>query len=140
MKYLLALGVGLVVAVAWAGSRAAESGGGVPTDAGQGVSLSGVTACRASVRQTDGGTINGGKVGFMYYDAVNGWVASPSVFDCSLSTAGLPDGGIQSAQVCPDMTVGVEVGRIGAFNKAIINGSGAPTLPIVRVECWGPNF
>lgn len=148
MKRLLISGAVLLAWLAWAGSRANESTGAVPSLATDGVSLNDSEGCRLSVREADGGTLNGGTLAVWYYDARLGWVRSASALDCVLESNKLADGGAPSAQVCPDLQPLARFGRLGVEARGLVgldggspNGlgvdGGANVAPVLRVECWG---
>lgn len=128
--------ISMVTVAALAGTRARDSNGAAPTDAGEGVALADSVGCRVSARQTDGGTIGGGKMLVHYYDAVNGWTESAQAVHCTVTA--LTDGGSRSVYVCPDLEPLARYGRIGVSNYGLVNASAATTAPITRVECWGP--
>lgn len=131
---------GLAVA-AWAGSRAKETSGARPTLSTDGVSLSEVEGCRASVRSTDGGTVNGGKLVLFYYDAVLGWTRAQSSLDCTLEANKMLDGGAPSAQVCPDYGTLARFGRVGVASQNLVSADGGTVAgATVRLECWGRNL
>jgi hypothetical protein len=145
MRYLytLAIAMGLCALTALAGTRAKDSAGEVPFNDGgvlEGVALNDAEGCRLSARVTDGGTINGGGLAVYYYDAVLGWVRSPTSLDCTFEANKLQDGGAPAAQVCPDLGVLAKYGRIAAARKLLVNGAGSPATATVRVECWGRNI
>lgn len=135
-KLLLAL---VLPVLAWAGTRAKESGSTPPTATTDGVNLSEVAGCRASVR-VDAGTLGtSGKVLFWYYDAVLGWVESDSALHCTV-TATSNDGGTRMAYVCPDLQPAATFGRIAAQSYAVLASDGGPLDVRTRIECWGPGL
>jgi len=151
MKLRLILISAFVAAVAWAGSRAADSSGGTPSATTDGVTLLDSTGCRVSIRARDGGTINGGTLAMWYYDSVLGWTRSATSLDCTLEANKLIDGGAPTAQVCPDYQPMARFGRIAVEARNIVgadggtpNGigtdGGANVTPLTRVECWGPEI
>ena len=152
MRKLSLMIAGLCALAAWAGTRAKDSSGAQPSAASDGVSLNDSIGCRASVRVTDGGTINGGKLLAWYYDPVLGWVRASTLLDCSLEANKLPDGGAPSAQVCLDFEPAARFGRIGFQSSSLVGADGGSpngfdgtdggqhVAPVVRVECWGPTI
>ena len=141
----------LTAAVAYAGTRAVEGAGAVPTLATHGVNLSEVAGCRASIRVDGGGTINGGTLASYYYDAVLGWVRSNTALDCTLEASKLLDGGAPAVQVCPDTLPQAKFGRFTVAANGIVGADGGTPngvgtdggqniAPIVRVECWGASL
>ena len=142
MRALL-VAVGVVAAVALAGSRVKETTGAVgvaPTLSTDGVTLADSEGCRASARVADGGTINGGVLAAYYQDSVLGWVRAPTALDCTLESGKLLDGGAPAAQVCPDLGVLAKFGRIAFANKSLVGVDGGAVTATVRVECWGRNI
>ena len=148
----LLLVIGLVGAMALAGSRAKESTGAVPalstyllsdggtaTDGGttDGLSLSEVEGCRASARVTDGGTVNSGTLVAYYFDPVLGWVRANSALDCALESNKLIDGGAPSVQVCPDIGILAKYGRIAMAASGLKGADAGAITANVRLECWG---
>lgn len=134
--------------VVWAGSRASESTGGVPSATTDGVTLLDSSGCRVSIRARDGGTVNGGTLAVWYYDSVLGWTRSATSLDCTLEANKLADGGAPTAQVCPDYQPMARFGRIAVEARNIVgadggtpNGigvdGGANVPPLTRIECWG---
>lgn len=137
MKRALLL-TGLVALSVWAGTRAKDTDGSLPSTATDGVSLKEVQSCRASVRSVDGGTVNGGTVVSFYYDSVLGWVRSPASLDCVLEANKLLDGGAPSVQICPDTEVLASYGRVSFVPFGVVNASGAAVPGMqVRTECFG---
>lgn len=134
------LAVLLAGALAFAGTRARESAGAVPTLATDGVSIVGATACRMSARVTDGGAVNGGTLVPYYYDAVLGWVRAGSATDCTLESNKLLDGGAPSAQVCLVDVAGASWGRIAAVANGLFTADGGPATANIRVECFDPTI
>lgn len=137
ISLVLALGCALV---AYAGTRAKDSNGSIPTSATDGVSLDRVTGCRISVRVMDGGTVNGGTLVSYYYDPVLGWVRSPTALDCTLEANKLIDGGAPASQVCSDTQVLAQYGRVGVAVKSLVNGAASSITATSRIECWGPEL
>ena len=140
MKLKLSIIALLLAAVAFAGTRAKETSGAVPTLSTDGVALTDVSSCRFSARIVDGGTLNGGTLVAYYYDAVNGWVRSPTSLDCVLEANKLIDAGPPSAQVCPDTAVNSRFGRVAVASKNLVNGAGTSVSATVRVECYVPSL
>lgn len=138
MKLKLLTAVLLVAAVAFAGTRAKETSGAIPTLSTDGVALTDVSSCRFSARLTDGGTLNGGTLVAYYYDAQLGWVRSATALDCVLEANKLIDGGAPASQVCPDTAVNSRFGRVGVASKNLVNGAGTSVTATVRVECYVP--
>lgn len=134
--FLIVVSLGVAV-TAFAGSRAKDSAGAVPSAATDGVALGDSEGCRLSVRTTDGGTINGGTLAVYYYDSVLGWVRSATSLDCVLESNKLIDGGAPQAQVCPDLGILARYGRIGVAAKALVGADGGTVTAITRVECYG---
>ncbi len=133
---------GLVLAfAAWAGSRAAETDSAtVPsgtTCTSAGVAINDSSGCRASVRRTDGGTINSGKVAYYYCDSTLGWVPSSSALDCTLDSNRGADGGASSAHVCPDLVPQARFGRVAAVPYGIGGPDAGAVGVTTRIECWG---
>lgn len=130
-----AVALALLALSALAGTRFAQTSGGVPTASTDGVSLVGVTACRGSVRYTDGGSVAGGKLIPMYYDTVLGWTEAKTTDQCNLSTDTLADGGARRTQLC-EFVVAAQFGR-----AALVSTGLTPQVSgIVRLECWGPDL
>ncbi len=130
----------LIGFAAWAGSRAKDSDGSVPTASTDGVSLSEVTGCRASVRSDGGTTINGGTLVLYYYDAVLGWAPSQSSLDCTLDAHRAADGGAGLSLVCPDTRVTAPYGRVAVNARSLTSSDGGVPTALVRIECFGPNL
>lgn len=147
MRVLIALFVGIVTLgfvlsqSALAGTVSTDTLGVAPLpDAGSdiGVSLSGATGCRLSVRATDGGTVNGGTLKAYYYDtATLSWNPSHSALDCTLDANRLSDAGAPYAQICPDLEPLGRYGRILGVSSSLVNGAGTAITATVRTECWG---
>lgn len=136
MRYFT-IAVVLLTLAAFAGTRAKESRAAPPSASTDGVALSETTGCRASLYE-DGGTINtGGKILFLYYDAVVGWVQSDSTIQCTVS-ATQADGGTRTGYVCPDLQPLATYGRIAAQSYGVIWSDGG--VPKVRIECFGPTL
>lgn len=126
--------VALFALVAWAGTRAKESAAAPPSASTDGVALSEVTGCRASV-YNDGGTINtGGTILLSYYDSAVGWIESDSSLRCTV-TATIADGGTRAGYVCPDIQPLGQFGRIAAHSYGIVWSDGG--VPKTRLECFG---
>lgn len=144
MRHLALVGIALVAFAAWAGSRAKENQGQVPSTPTDGVGISQASACRFSARVDDGGTLNGGKLVLFYGEPLPDggmrWVRSPSSLDCTLEAGKAIDGGNVSAQVCSDMAVGAQFGRVAPVASALVNASAAQITATVRAECWGPQI
>lgn len=129
----------LFAVVAWAGTRAKESASAPPSAATDGVNLSAVTGCRASIK-LDAGTIGtGGKIIISYYDAVLGWVESDSSIHCTV-VATTNDGGTRQGYVCPDLQPIAQFGRIGAHAYGVLAIDGGPGDIRTRLECFGPEL
>lgn len=147
MKRSLLL-TGLLALSVWAGTRAKDTTGAVPSAATDGVALRGVQACRVSARALDGGTVNGGTLVAYYYDSALGWVRSNTSLDCTLEANKGPSGAAPTAQVCPDTEVLAGFGRVSYAATGLVgadggtpNGigvdGGANVEPVVRTECFG---
>ncbi len=139
MKRLLLIAALTAAALAWAGSRAAESSGTVPTSATAGVSISQTTACRGSVRVDDGGAVMGGALQPYYYDAVLGWVESSRASACTLDGTLQLDGGQRSRQVC-EWAVNGQFGRVALVANGLVNDAGTSITATVRLECSGADL
>jgi hypothetical protein len=142
---------GLIALSVWAGTRAKDTTGAVPSAATDGVSLKEVQSCRASVRVADAGTVNGGTLVAYYYDAVLGWVRSNTSLDCTLEANKGPSGAAPSAQVCPDTQVLAAYGRVAVASSGLVGADGGTpngigvdggqnVEPVVRIECFGSNL
>jgi len=150
-----ALVLSLAAGFAFAATRAKDTSGGQPSDtaanASQGVRLNDVVGCRMSIRVDGGGNIASGcKLVPWYKDegAISTWAESDSTLWCT-TTARL-DGGQRSQFVCPDLTPAARYGWIaaqkvnclgadGGTGAAELSDGGSGPLPVVRIECWGPN-
>ncbi len=147
MRALL-VAVGVIAAVALAGSRVKEgvqAQGAVPATLADGGTTDGVAiadseGCRTSARVADGGTINGGVLASWYYDGVLGWVRASTALDCTIESSKLLDGGAPSVQVCPDLGVLAKYGRVMYTNKSLVGADAGAISATVRVECWGRNI
>ena len=137
MRKLFFFCAAVFTALAYAGSRAAESSGATPTLTTDGVSLRDSEGCRVSARVGDGGTVNGGTLALWYHDSVLGWTRGSTSLDCTLESNKLWDGGAPSAQVCPDRVPAARFGRMAAEARSLIGVDGGVITANVRVECWG---
>lgn len=132
--FLLVLAV--LAASAYAGTRfVVTTSGTLPQKATDGVSLQGMSGCRAVVSYTDGGHISGGKIIPHYYDTgASQWVEGATANTCTLDTSTLADGGARAFQVC-EWVVNAQYGR-----AAVVGSSLTPqAIAQLRFECWGPN-
>lgn len=122
----------LCAALAWGGTRATQTTGQLPAAATDGVSLVDVSACRASIRYTDGGTATAGALVPYYYDAVLGWREGPKLSQCTLDSDTQVDGGARFGQLC-------EWRVINPFGRAAVVPKGLSPQPvgIIRLECYG---
>lgn len=131
---LFAIAAVVTCLVAFAGTRAKESAAQAPTATTDGVSLSEVTGCRASVRVDAGTLATGGKILISYYDPVLGWVQSDSSLHCTVAATS-DDGGTRTSYVCPDMQPLAQYGRIAAQSTGVTSSGGAAVK--TRIECFG---
>jgi hypothetical protein len=140
--------VTLLAAAAFAGTRWVETSGGIPTAPTDGIGLADsatyggplpITAVRASVRFTDGGTIMGGTLVPYYYDsAIGQWVEAKDADQCALATSKLVDGGSRRVQVC-EWTVQARFGRAAVAAKLLVGEDAGPVTGIIRLEGYGVN-
>lgn len=141
MRYLV-LPVMVCCALAFAGTRARDSSA-PPSAVTDGVSLSEVQGCRASVRIDGGGTIStGGKMVLSYYDAVLGWVESDSTLNYTVPITSA-DGGTRTSYVSPDIQPVANFGRIAVHTFGTLGsdgGTAATGTVKARIECWGPSL
>jgi hypothetical protein len=153
MKNLLPVVAVLALALAVgasAGTRAKDKSTATPTVAGDGVPLADSVGCRMSARVDGGGNLDQGSLIPYYRDTpIAEWTPAASSLWCTV--APLPDGGLRSSFVCPDMEPLARFGlvSVGQFGlKGRDGGSGAAALadagpssqPILRIECWGPSI
>lgn len=141
MKRYVLIAAVLGAVAAGAGTRYVETYGTLPTvlaDGGttDGLSLAEVTACRATVRFIDGGTVAGGKLVPYYYDsAIAQWLESKTSDQCTLATDTQVDGGARRAQIC-EWAVQAQYGRVSVVPLSLT----PQTQGIIRLECSGPGL
>jgi hypothetical protein len=144
LVFAVVVAVSLLAAAAIAGTRFVDTAGAPPSGATDGVSLldvgpygsvTPITACRGTIRFSDGGTIMGGSLVPHYYDAVVGWIEGKDSDQCALSGSKLLDGGSRHSQYC-EWTVTSRFGRAALAGKSLIGEDGGSVVPIMRLECW----
>ena len=121
---------------AYAGTRFVQNTGSLPTSNTDGVPLAGMSFCRGSVRNSDGGTLMGGTLLPYYKDSILPWGESASASKCTLDTSAQADGGPRYVQVC-DWSVAAPFGRLALVGQSLVDNASSPvTAPTVRLECW----